>query len=293
MSTAPPVQPVVSVPASEAKPKREVVVVSHSSLFYWWPVWVLGYIMAGITLLDHHYMTTVPSGAAMYAEASGTLKGKTGEKQEVQSSTLTKQDVIVAADEKSRFEEPHLYMTSRRYLGVVYSIVLLLVITITNVPLRGLWSVIVIVVIVMLSIIFALMGIWEDILKGLSFLDIRINMAGYLFISTVLLGVWLVVFFLFDRQVYMIFTPGSLRVQLEIGDGETAYDTIGMTIQKQRSDLFRHWILGLGSGDLIVRTAGAQAHHFDLPNVLSLGRRVREIEELLRMKQVVNPTGTV
>ena len=66
---------------------------------------------------------------------------------------------------------------------------------------------------------------------------------------------------------------------------------MGMTIQKQRSDLFRHWILGLGSGDLIVRTSGAQAHQFDLPNVLSLGRRVREIEELLRMKQVVNPVG--
>jgi hypothetical protein len=60
-----------------------------------------------------------------------------------------------------------------------------------------------------------------------------------------------------------------------------------MTVQKQRSDLFRHWILGLGSGDLIVRTAGAQTHHFDMPNVLFLGRRVREIEDMLRSKQVV------
>ena len=42
----------------------------------------------------------------------------------------------------------------------------------------------------------------------------------------------------FDRQVYMVFTPGQMRVCLEIGDAETAYDTAGMTIQKQRSDLF-------------------------------------------------------
>ena len=82
-------------------------------------------------------------------------------------------------------------------------------------------------------------------------------------------------------------SPGQFRVRLEIGDAETAYDTAGMTIQKQRSDLFRHWILGLGSGDLIVRTAGAQTHQFDMPNVLFLGRKVREIEDLLRSKQVV------
>ena len=60
-----------------------------------------------------------------------------------------------------------------------------------------------------------------------------------------------------------------------------------MTIQKQRSDLFRHWILGLGSGDLIVPTAGAQPHQFDMPNVLFLGRKVREIEDMLRSRQMV------
>ena len=33
-----------------------------------------------------------------------------------------------------------------------------------------------------------------------------------------------------------------------IGSGEVAYDTVGMAVAKRRSDLFRHWILGLGSG---------------------------------------------
>ncbi len=115
------------------------------------------------------------------------------------------------------------------------------------------------------------MGKWDDILTSLSYLDIRINLGGYLLISTVLFLLWLFVFTLFDRQIYMVFTPGQLRVRLEIGEAETAYDTTGMTIQKQRSDLFRHWVLGLGSGDLIVRTAGAQAHQFDMPNVLFFG----------------------
>jgi len=64
---------------------------------------------------------------------------------------------------------------------------------------------------------------------------------------------------LLDPQIYMVFTPGQLRVRQEIGGGEAAYDTAGMVIQKQRNDLFRHWILGLGSGDLVVNTSGATA----------------------------------
>jgi hypothetical protein len=85
----------------------------------------------------------------------------------------------------------------------------------------------------------------------------------------------------------MIFTPGQLKVRTEIGGGEKVYDAFGMTLEKQRSDLFRHWVLGLGSGDLIVKTAGAQAHHFDLPNVLFIGKKVQEIEEMLKKRAVV------
>jgi len=46
-------------------------------------------------------------------------------------------------------------------------------------------------------------------------------------------------------------------------------------------------LLGLGSGDLIVRTSGAQTHQFEMPNVLFIGRKVQAIEDLLREKSVV------
>jgi hypothetical protein len=263
MSTAP------AHAAAVMQPPREVVVVSHSTLFYWWPVWVIGYLMALFTLVNHELMVTVPAGTK--------LDVKDG------------RDALVAPNDKVKLKNPSdgLWMSTNKSLGAVYAIALVLVIVITNVQLRGLWSVVIIVVIVLGSIIFALTHVWDIIFEAFDFLDIRINFAGYLFISTVLLAMWLVVFFFFDRQVYMVFTPGNVRLQLEIGGGETTYDTIGMTVQKQRNDLFRHWILGLGSGDLIVKTAGAASHTFDLPNVLSLGRRVREIEELMRMKEIV------
>jgi len=178
-------------------------------------------------------------------------------------------------------------VSHRHWMGASYCIVLLLVILITNVPLRGLWSVVVIVMIVLLSVIFALAGWWDDIFEALGGLHIYIGMAGYLFVSTVLLIMWLISMFIFDRQTYVIFEPGQMRVCEEVGAGERSYDTIGMSIEKHRDDLFRHWVLGLGSGDLTVRTSGANAHQFTLNNVLFIGAKLDRIEDLQRTKQMV------
>jgi hypothetical protein len=59
-----------------------------------------------------------------------------------------------------------------------------------------------------------------------------------------------------------------------------------MVFQKERSDLFRHWILGMGSGDLVIRPAGNK-DPIDLPNVLFVGHKVQEIQALIKEKEVV------
>jgi hypothetical protein len=277
--------PLSAVPRAVQAP-REIRVVRHSSLFYWWPVWAVGFVMAALTAASDYRLAVVPKGSTVQLNQEVAINGVKGT-----------HDIVVLPENRHWLEidkgtgqpiPPHLYMSRSKNLGVLFCIVLLLVIAITNIVMRGLWSVIVIMLIISISIILGLMDAWERILESLSFLDIRINMGGYLLIASVLLVLWLIVTFLFDKQMYMVFTPGQLRVRLEIGESETAYDTAGMTIQKQRSDLFRHWILGFGSGDLIVRTSGAQAHTFDMPNVLFLGRRVREIEDMMRSRAVVS-----
>jgi hypothetical protein len=282
MATVP--QP--QVPPQAAEGQQEIKIVSHSTLFYWWPVWVVGFLMALLTYIDGHVLAIVPHGTK-------PLRHVTGDGTQPDGSTLPikNQDVLVVPEGKSLpgggSEAPHLLVAENTNLGVIYAIVLLLVIVITNVPLRGLWSVVVIVIIILGAIILALADWWRPIFEALNRLHIQINAAGYLLISLGLLVIWLVTFLLFDQQIYMVFTPGQLRVRQEIGGGEMAYDTAGMVIQKQRNDLFRHWVLGLGSGDLIVNTSGANAHHFDLPNVLFVGYKVKQIEDMLREKPVV------
>jgi hypothetical protein len=276
-----------TMPAPAASPQaadvpNEIRIVSHSTLFYWWPIWAVGFLMALISWFSPYSLAVVPRGSKVFPD---------------ENFHKVERDVLALPSGKAWLEknadgnavDPHLYVGQKKEMGVLFCVLLLLVITITNVPMRGLWSVIVIMLIISLCIIISLIpNAWDRILHNLDFLDIRINMGGYMLISLVLFVLWLIVMLLFDRQIYMVFKPGQLVVKLEIGDQETVYDSTGASIQKQRSDLFRHWILGFGSGDLIVKTAGAQAHTFDMPNVLFLGRRVREIEDMLRARPVVS-----
>src|SRR4051812_533944 len=40
----------------------EVRIIGHSPLYYWWPVWVVGFIMALLTYTGGHRMAVVPAG---------------------------------------------------------------------------------------------------------------------------------------------------------------------------------------------------------------------------------------
>jgi hypothetical protein len=273
--------------------ENEITVVSHSNLFYWWPVWALAFLFAGLTWWGGYVMAAVPKGseAVRDAEVKWTrADGKTESVGPVDVAVVPKGYRLPPNDEKKDPEKLHLKISANHSYGVLFVFTLLLVIVITNVPLRGMWSMVVIIVFVFLVIIFHLADLWEPIIRNLSLLDIRINVGGYLLTGLGLFALWFLTFAFFDRQVYMTFTPGQLKVNTEIGGGQQVYDSTGMTMEKQRSDLFRHWILGLGSGDLVVKTAGAQSHQFQFHNVLFIGKKVAQIEDMMKKRSVVAPT---
>jgi hypothetical protein len=85
----------------------------------------------------------------------------------------------------------------------------------------------------------------------------------------------------------MIFQRGQVRVRLAIGAGESAFDTRGIVVEKLRDDLFRHWLLGFGAGDLTVRTSGSNPRYFNVPNVLGVRKKLDTITRTVRELQVV------
>jgi hypothetical protein len=227
-------------------------------LFYWWPVWAAGLLLSGLTWLDGYRLAIVPTGTKVVEGFDGSREALV-----LPAGAHLPRD---RATGKAR--APVIRMARHSGYGVVFVVVVLLVIFITNVPIRGLWSVVVIITVFLGTIIVALAGWWDDILEAVVQSHVYINAFGNLAIAVPLLVLWFVVVLYFDGKVYMIFTPGQLRVCQEIGDAEAAYDTHGMVVAKRRSALFRHWLLGLGSGDLFVKTAGANAQQFELHNVL-------------------------
>lgn len=285
MATSPETHPAApTVPPAE----REVRVYSHSALYYWWPVWAVGFLMSALTWADGGRMVVVPPNTETVRDARVVYS-----KQEGVQTTLDSRDALVlpqgkavpqAGDENTSMRMLH--MARNKNFGVLYAVVLLIIILVSNVPLRGLWSLLIILGVILFVVIMILAGWWDSLVQNFNLIDIRINMGGYLFISTVLFVIWAVTVFIFDHRTYLIITSGQVRLCLAVGAGETVYDTTGMTFQKRQDDLFRHWIVGLGSGDLIMHRTNTN-QEIDFPNVLFIGAKIREIERLMKEREVV------
>ena len=89
--------------------------------------------------------------------------------------------------------------------------------------------------------------------------------------------------FVYDRLSYWRVTPGQLTHDTVIGGAQKSYDTRGMVFEKHRQDLFRHWVLGLGSGDIQISTTGARRETVSIPNVLFVDAKVGEIQKMIAM----------
>jgi hypothetical protein len=242
MSTVTPQpQPTPTPQAPQSDDVREVIVYSHSSLFYWWPVWVVGFIMAFITAFDGVKVAIPPGG-------------------------------------------PDEYMIHpNKLLGVIYTLVFFLTIIMTNVTFRGLTSAIVILVLIVAVLAMAYFGVWEPVLYWVGRLDIYMNLGFYVFFSSLMFAVWFFATFIYDRMHYWRVRPGQLTYEYVFGGGQKSYDTRGMVLEKLREDLFRHWILGLGSGDLHIITTGATREEMYVPNVLFVDAKVRRIQNLIKL----------
>jgi hypothetical protein len=287
MSTSNP-DPNLEAPQAPPKAKNQIWVFQHSQLFYWWPVWAVGFVLFLMSWIEGGRMAVVPANTVIqrtskdeyHLNVSGAPPTRASGEELKEPS-----DHMLITEAQAPFG---LHMSAKPYLGIIFAVTLLLVIVITNVPLRGLWSVVTIVLIALLIVIITLIpGAWEEIARWVILLDVHINAAGYLFIALTLFAMWAVTVWWFDRQIYIVFTPGLMKVRETIGGGETAYDTSGMTIEHLRDDFFRHWILGLGSGDLVVHPAGPQSREIRLYNVLFVTSRLRDIENMKRTGVVV------
>ncbi len=241
ISTPPSANPPIAVynviRTGKKEESNQIVVFGHSGLFYWWPVWLVSFILAGAT----------------YAEGD-------------RSGGVT--------------------VSNTNLPGAIFVITLLAVAVSSTVLLRGMVSVVAIVSLIAVGVAFAWLGWWGAIVNFLGGLEIRLNAAGYLCIGIPLFIAWLIVVAVYDRMHYVIFGRGQIRYVLEVGDGEVVIPADGATVEKKRSDVFRHWILGIGTGDLMIGSGGRNSPTIELKNVLHIRRKLAIIDKMLREKAV-------
>lgn len=222
----------------EAREARDRVnVISHSSLFYWWPVWAFGYVMAALTWFTGQSVSIGNLPEEMIHRSNGP--------------------------------------------GLLYTLIIFFVILITNISLRGWLSGMVILGAMFVAVLLAWLRLWDEILQIIPHVNVHMNFGFYMLLSTLVLIIWLLTTFVFDRLTYWRVEAGQVTKEHLIGTAEESYDTGGLILEEHHDDLFRHWLLGLGSGDLRMKVAN-QMH--DLPNVLFAGAKVKKIQRLIKRK---------
>jgi hypothetical protein len=217
----------------------EIRIYSHSALFYWWPIWVVGFVIAGLTALQG--------------------------------------EIVVISDQEY-------WVHPSRYLGVAYAAVMLLVILLSNISMRGVTSLAVILAVALVAVTLAYMQWLDDVVALIPYVGIYMNLGFYLFLATGVFILWAMAFFVFDRMEFWRVRPGQMTFERWLGDAEKSYDTRGMVFEKHLEDYFKHFLLGFGMGDLRISTSGARSEDIYISNVFLVDRKVRQIQQLIAVK---------
>lgn len=162
--------------------------------------------------------------------------------------------------------------------GITYILVMAFALFATGVNLRGVWALLTMVCIVFTAFIMLYFGVWDSALSWAVNQPVYLNHGFYLAIGVILFIPWCIVMFFFDSRKYVKIESNTVTVVHEIGEGERAFDTIGVMMEKKLDNFFKHYLLGFGSGDLIIRTSGGSSDVIYLPNVLHVNQVLKELE---------------
>ena len=226
---------------------KDLRVYQHSNLVYWWVVWAYGFVCAAVT----------------YAQGIGIKE--------------------LAAPSESG-EKVVLFHRSP-WLGLSFIALILFVVVFTNVRARGVYS--------LMLVLLTGTAVWgvqkvpgiEKAFAWVHLLRVHLNLAFYLTFSVLLMLIWVFVTYLVDHFTWWRFSPGQVIEEHRVGQATGhAFNTEGMIIQRLPDDLFRHRVLGFGTGDFVVKPASGDT--FEIHNVWRANKKQRLLEDMIAMRSV-------
>lgn len=285
--TSVPNHPGASLPEGEPRTMEKIVIYGHSNLLYWWPVWAVSFVLAGVTYFEGNRMAVVPPKTEAVTGATVTSPDRefAGTRDVLVAPAGAKLPQATNDNGTPAPANPHMTMSSSNSIGVVFAMTLVIVALVSTLTFRGLVSLVIIVGMIGVVVALAYFRVWDDILAFFGGLDIRMNAAGYLFIAVPLFVAWVFVVFVYDKQVFMVVDEGQIRYVIDVGDAAMVVPAEGATVEKKRDDVFRHWLLGFGTGDIVVKTGSGQ--RIELENVTNVARKLVIVNDMMRHKPVI------
>jgi hypothetical protein len=191
------------------------------------------------------------------------------------------QPVLLSADGRRVLFHPS------AWVGISFVALVTFVLIFTNVRARGVKSLVLFLVMLVIGFAVELWYGWDDVLKYFPLLLVYMNLAFYVFFSTVLLAAWIFAVFVSDRFVYWEFAPGRIAKRQRFTEGGESFTTPFVQTARKSDDIFVHrllglWFLGFGTGDLDVEFSTPNGQRsYTLKNVWRVGAVERAINGLV------------
>jgi hypothetical protein len=174
------------------------------------------------------------------------------------------------------------------WLGMCFVLLVLFVLVFTNARARGVKSLVLFLVLLVIGLAVQLTYGWNAVLRFVPLLLVYMNLAFYVLVSSALLVAWLFTTFIVDRLSRYEFAPGSISRRMALTEGGENFASRVVHTARQSDDLFVHrllglWFLGFGTGDIEIRfsTPGAGQRVYLLKNVWRAAAVERAINHLV------------
>lgn len=164
--------------------------------------------------------------------------------------------------------------------GFVFTTLLTITVFVSTVRMRGIKSAALFITLIVMTVILSLLGWVDDIANAVPASATWISAGAYLWFGGVLSILWITQIAFFDKLSYYKITPGQITKVKVIGGAERTYDARGLAIDHAADDFLRHIIFGLGSGDITLRTAGADPQTMEIMNVFNVRGKIKRLQEL-------------
>ena len=173
------------------------------------------------------------------------------------------------------------------WVGISFVALVLFVLVFTNVRLRGVKSLVLFLLLLVVGFGLQIVKGWDGLLRYAPLLLVYMNLAFYVMFSSVLFIAWLITVIVTDGFTYWEFAPGLISKRQRFSEGSESFATPHLQTRRQSDDIFVHrvlglWFLGFGTGDLDIQfSVPGGERHYHLKNVWRVGAAEREINRLV------------